>query len=370
MPASLKVSLYRSSPLSSHTGSATVHSLFGSETLKWELGRSNVAVDFSRADEFTTAELEIIEREMNSHIRSAFPISATVSPRDALDSLPQLRGAPKGVAAELNELRIITIAGYDSNPCGGTHLTSTAEIQMFKLITQEKDRGAIRLRFLSGQRVFKALSASLLTETELSRLLCIQPLEIVSTVTSLFVDKREMSKQIKALQDELAVSYAQELVSLWSQPQSQQQLKSYIIQHRPGASLPFLQLAAETISQINEARSLGIQAIFLSGSDVVSDAASTSSASANKKKKSKGPAAPLPPTEFSLVIPSAPQAGSFIFYSTSAIVDQLKDRISSLLEGKAGGRPGKLQGQALALQNIAGVDELLSQSLGPSDVPT
>jgi alanyl-tRNA synthetase len=358
--------------LISPTRSATVHSLFGSETVKWELGRTNVAVDFLRTNEFTTTELETIEQEMNSHIRSAFSISSMISPRETLDTLPQLRGAPKGIAAEFNELRIVTIAGYDSNPCGGTHLSNTAEIQMFKIVTQEKDRGAVRLRFLSGHRVFKTLSSTLFCEMELSRLLCIPSPEIVSTVTTLVTEKREMSKQIKTCQDELAVFYAQELVTLWSQ-QLQAERRSYVIQHRPGASLAFLQLAAETISQISEARALGIQAIFLSGSDTSSATASVASSSvANKKKKSKAPSAPqLPPTEFTLVIPSPDSpAGSFIFFSTSAVVDHLKGTISSLLEGKAGGRPGKLQGQATALQNIVAVDELLRQTLGATPLPT
>lgn len=299
---------------------------------------------------------------MNAHIRSGRHITASVSDREALEQLPLLRGAPKGVAAEFDQLRIISIDGYDSNPCGGTHLATTAEIQMFKIIGQEKDRGAIRLRFLCGNRIFRALSSSLINEMELSRLLCIQTSEIVSTVTSLFSEKKDLGKQVKSLQDEVAMYYAQELVQLWcKQPVK---LRNYVIQHRPGASLPFLQLTADTILHINETQGLGIQAIFLSGSEEISSAASVSSAG-NKKKKSKNSGPAVPPSEFSLVIPAAPQSGSFIFYATNAaIVDQLKGEISALVEGKAGGRPGKLQGQGSSLHNIAAVDELLMKSLG------
>jgi alanyl-tRNA synthetase len=340
--------------------------------VKWELGRANVAVDFQKDSEFTATELKTIEDAMNSHIRTGRRISASVTDRDSLNSLSLLRGAPKGVAAEFDQLRIISIDGYDSNPCGGTHLATTSEIQMFKLLNQEKDRGAIRLRFLCGNRILRALGTSLLAEMELSRLLCIQTSEIVPTVTSLFAEKKELVKQVKGLQDELAGYYAQELVQLWSRQQTSTDAhRSHIIQHRPGATLAFLQLAAEVILQMSEAQSLGIQAIFLSGSEGISSSASvassSSAASSNKKKKSKGAsgaaALPLPPSEFSLVIPPSPQAGAFIFYSTASLVDQLKGDICSLLEGKAGGRPGKLQGQGQALQNIVAIDELLVRTL-------
>lgn len=331
--------------------------------MKWELGRANVAVDFQKDSEFTATELEAIEQSMNSHIRSGRRISASVTDRDSLNSLPLLRGAPKGVAAEFDQLRIISIDGYDSNPCGGTHLATTSEMQMFKLIGQEKDRGAIRLRFLCGNRILKALGTSLLAEMELSRLLCIQTTEIVPTVTSLFTEKKELVKQVKVLQDELAGYYAQQLVQLWSNSPDTQ--RAHIIQHRPGAELSFLQLTAEMILQMNETRSLGIQAIFLSGSeDNSSSVSDASSVSSSKKKKSKGAVPVLPPTEFSLVIPPAPQSGPFILYSpVASLVDQLKGDLCTLLEGKAGGRPGKLQGQGHALQNIVAIDELLMRSL-------
>jgi hypothetical protein len=351
--------------------------------VKWELGRANVAVDFQKDSEFTTAELETIEQAMNFHIRAGQRITASVTDRDSLSSLSQLRGAPKGIAAEFDQLRIISIDGYDSNPCGGTHLATTAEIQMFKLLlSQEKERGAIRLRFLSGNRILRALGSSLLNEMDLSRLLCIQTSDIVPTVTSLFAEKKELVKQVKGMQDELAGYFAQELVHLCSRQQSSPDSidrsisRSYIIQHRPGATLPFLQLTAEIILQMNEAQSLGIQAIYLSGSSSpegncngsISSSASGASSS-SKKKKGKGASAsatalPLPPTEFSLVIPPAPQAGAFIFYSPAAsLVDQLKGDLCALLEGKAGGRPGKLQGQGQALQNIVAIDELLGRTL-------
>ena len=40
------------------------------------------------------------------------------------------QGGPQGAAANFEELRIVTIEGLDANPCGGTHLRSTAEIQV------------------------------------------------------------------------------------------------------------------------------------------------------------------------------------------------------------------------------------------------
>ena len=52
-------------------------------------------------------------------------------------------------------IRIITIDGYDSVPCGGVHINKSNEIGIIKLNSYEKIRGNIRLSFLIGLNAFK-----------------------------------------------------------------------------------------------------------------------------------------------------------------------------------------------------------------------
>ena len=68
-----------------------------------------------------------------------------------------------------NLLRLIEIDGVDINPCGGTHLTCTSQLQVLKIVGLEKSRGLARLRFMAGGRVINALGTSLKREAALNK---------------------------------------------------------------------------------------------------------------------------------------------------------------------------------------------------------
>ena len=66
-------------------------------------------------------------------------------------------------------LRLIEIEGVDINPCGGTHLSCTGELQVLKIVGLEKSRGQARLRFMVGGRVLAALGSALTREVALNK---------------------------------------------------------------------------------------------------------------------------------------------------------------------------------------------------------
>ena len=49
-----------------------------------------------------------------------------------------------------SDIRIVEIAGYDYSPCGGTHLRSTGQIGILKIVKAEKYKGMTRVYFLCG----------------------------------------------------------------------------------------------------------------------------------------------------------------------------------------------------------------------------
>lgn len=69
-------------------------------------------------------------------------------------------------------LRLIEIEGVDINPCGGTHLSCTSQLQVLKLVGLEKSRGQARLRFMVGGRVIAALGSALTREAALNKVSC------------------------------------------------------------------------------------------------------------------------------------------------------------------------------------------------------
>jgi Ser-tRNA(Ala) deacylase AlaX len=81
-----------------------------------------------------TLREQAIEARCNALIRAACAVRATVldseGSRGALANSPILRGALPPPDTLKGPTRVVEIAGVDINACGGTHLRSTAELQV------------------------------------------------------------------------------------------------------------------------------------------------------------------------------------------------------------------------------------------------
>lgn len=76
---------------------------------------------------------------------------------------------PLTLRVQERTLRLIEISGVDVNPCGGTHVASTAELQALRIVGSERARGGTRLRVLLGGRLLSALGRMLPREAALSK---------------------------------------------------------------------------------------------------------------------------------------------------------------------------------------------------------
>lgn len=100
--------------------------------------------DYHFDRELTKSELEEIENRVNEIISLNLPVSEFYLPREkaansfSLDKLPDQAG---------DTIRIIKIGDYDACPCIGKHVSSTAEIGKFKIISSSYDNGVLRIRF-------------------------------------------------------------------------------------------------------------------------------------------------------------------------------------------------------------------------------
>jgi alanyl-tRNA synthetase len=104
--------------------------------------------DFSHPQAVTAEEREEIERRVNEAIFRNLPVRAYITPIDEARRLGamMLFGEKYG-----GEVRVVDIAGYSRELCGGTHVRATAEIGPF-VITSESSIG-------SGTRRIEAVTS-------------------------------------------------------------------------------------------------------------------------------------------------------------------------------------------------------------------
>jgi alanyl-tRNA synthetase len=316
----------------------------------WGLGRDTVTVDLQAQTLLTKTQIEDIEHHVNEEIRKGSPVTWSVHSREELEGLSLLRGALKGAAQDLNHLRIVNICGLDMNPCGGTHLQSLGEIQCLKVLGFEKDRNAIRVRWVAGNRALNYFKACVDREAAMTALLAAPSETHMSLIEKLYQDKKDMIKSSKIVADELigmlASSMATYLRTAALDPQ-----RNYLVYHRHVGDLNFLLNLADMI-----ASTYPQTVLYFS----VSDSALT--ASAEKKKGKVQPTIPVLVYDTTYTLPKS-TSGSFILFGPNNIVEALKPEVLGLLNARGGGRPGRMQGTASNLENIEAIRELIQRQL-------
>jgi alanyl-tRNA synthetase len=87
------------------------------------------------------------------------------------------RGLPEG---HEGDVRLVTIGDVDITACGGTHLSSTSQIEAVKLLGTESMRGGTRLFWVAGGRVRARLGASEARAEGLRRVLGVADEQLVA----------------------------------------------------------------------------------------------------------------------------------------------------------------------------------------------
>ncbi|WP_211750073.1 DHHA1 domain-containing protein [Paenibacillus sp. Marseille-Q4541] len=137
-----------------HLLSAVCVDLYGMNTLSFHLGTDYCTIDVE-ASELSTSQLESIEREVNRQIYQNREILSYWVTETEVKSLNLVK-QPKVT----ENIRIVEIKGIEYNACGGTHVSSTGEIGMIKLLKMEKQKGNIRIYFKSGYRALEEFNDS------------------------------------------------------------------------------------------------------------------------------------------------------------------------------------------------------------------
>lgn len=101
-------------------------------------------------------------------------------------------------------IRIVSIAGFDKTPCGGTHCVRTGEVGPIRIINTFKKGSLWRVVFVCGMRALVHARRQGRAMHALSVLLNTPPEEVVSTVEGLARAVRERERELSDTRDELA----------------------------------------------------------------------------------------------------------------------------------------------------------------------
>ena len=153
-----------------HVISGLVNQQYGYDNVGFHLGLQEVTLDFNGV--LTLEQLREIEVQANEAIWKNLPIHIAFPSSEELASLSYRS------KLELTEnVRIVTIPGYDICACCAPHVDTTGQIGMIKITNVQSHRGGIRVNILCGGRALQdytvkqnnaaAISASLSVKQDL-----------------------------------------------------------------------------------------------------------------------------------------------------------------------------------------------------------
>lgn len=193
-----------------HTGqhllSAVLKNDYNLNTVGFNLSEDSLRIDLD--NKVSDNQLNEVEQKVNDIIYKDISIKAIYPDQKKLNNL-DLRKEP----TVDDNIRVIKIAGLDYSPCGGTHLKSTGELGMVKIINVDNYKGGLRIDFVCGKRALDDYDFKNGLTTELRNLLSVPNYKIVGEVKRYKTDLKEKEDLISKLNKELLRFKAQELLS-------------------------------------------------------------------------------------------------------------------------------------------------------------
>jgi alanyl-tRNA synthetase len=167
--------------------------------------------DFNLSRAVTPEELQQVELQINNWIAEAHSAKVAVMPLEEAKSRGAIAMFGEKYAADV---RVIDFPGVSMELCGGTHVSNTNEIGLFKIVSETGIAAGIRrIEAIAGQAVLDYLGVREAVTKDLSDRFKTKIEEIPDRVTALQTELKNAHKQIEALKQELALAQAASLVN-------------------------------------------------------------------------------------------------------------------------------------------------------------
>lgn len=206
----------RHSVIKNHTAThllhAALHNVIGEHAT--QAGSLNeegfLRFDFTHFEAVTADELRQIEEEVNQQIWNAIPVVTVETDIDTAKSMGAMAlfGEKYG-----KNVRVVTIGDYSIELCGGTHVSNTAEIGIFKIVKEEGiGSGTRRILAVTGKEAFEAYRQEEEDLKAIAETLKVPQLkEVTKKVVSLQEQLHKLQKENAELKEKAAAAIGEKV---------------------------------------------------------------------------------------------------------------------------------------------------------------
>jgi alanyl-tRNA synthetase len=166
--------------------------------------------DFSHFEAMTAEQVREVERLVNEKVIDNAVVKSYETEFDR---------KPEGTLAFFGEkygriVRVVDIGGYSRELCGGTHVSTTGEIGLVKVVAEMAiASGTRRIEAVAGQAALRLVEDHELQLKAVGSRLNAGPGDVVQKLDALFAQKAELEKKLKAFEQKAAAHQADDLVA-------------------------------------------------------------------------------------------------------------------------------------------------------------
>ena len=158
--------------------------------------------DFSHFSQVSKQELLQVEKIVNAQILKNLEVTKVLTPKDQAKEM----GAMALFGEKYGDVvRVVTVVGYSIELCGGTHVDNTAQIGLFKLLTESSvGAGIRRIEAVTGAGVLSYLHEQEQQVQEIASIVKCRAHDVVARVEALQTENKELHSEIAKLNNILA----------------------------------------------------------------------------------------------------------------------------------------------------------------------
>jgi alanyl-tRNA synthetase len=165
--------------------------------------------DFSHFGAITPEELEEVERRVNEQIWLATDVEISYHPLAEAKAM----GAMALFGEKYGEIvRVVRVGDYSLELCGGCHVRNTAQIGLFKLVSEGGiGSGVRRVEAVTGRRAYAYLDEQFAILKNAASLLKSSPADVPKRIEALQAEMRQIQRENESMQAKLGRLEAAEL---------------------------------------------------------------------------------------------------------------------------------------------------------------
>lgn len=194
-----------------HILTALAGARFGFKTIAFHMNPGLCDIEFEM-DSVERADLLRLEDVANEVVLDDRRLSTSLVTREQMAVMNvRSRLLPEGLEGPF---RLVEIDGIDINTCGGTHVSSTGQVQVIKILGTEKLTRGIRVFYAAGGRVRRLMEGHIERESAVGSALTTGPADFLASIAALQNGLRDSQGMCRQLRSRLAGMIVDDLVRM------------------------------------------------------------------------------------------------------------------------------------------------------------